>query len=146
MPTPQVLADLKRQGDTMAAMFTYCQVPQDVGMRFMKTAGITDKDHCSLCCTTSREEVKYLFKQMAADSAASLGSRAKIRLAFQVARVIHGMAEPPAPLPQPVSMVASFPTEVVMKKELATDVDTLGDTMKQTSRAEVRLMTDAMIK
>ena len=33
-----------------------------------------------------------------------------------------------------------------MKKELATDVVTLGDTVWQTSRAEVRLLADAMIK
>ena len=77
----------------------------------------------------------------------ALGSRAKIRLAFQVARVIHGVAEPPAPpLPQPALMAAAFPTEVVMKEELATDVVTLGDTVWQTSRAEVKILADAMIK
>ena len=42
MPPPQVLADLKRQNDSIAAVFTHCQVPQEVGMVFMKTAGITD--------------------------------------------------------------------------------------------------------
>ena len=146
MPSPEVLADLRQQSNSMAAVFSYCQVPQDIGMSFMKLAGITDRDHCSLCCTTSREEVEDIFKQMQSESPVPLGARAKIRMAFQVGRVIHGVAEPAAPAPTPTTSASTFPTEVIMKKELATDVVTLGDTVWQTSRAEIRLMTKEMIK
>ena len=68
------------------------------------------------------------------------------RLAFQVGRVIHGVAEPPAPEIIQTAAATKLPTEVIMKKELATDVVTLGDTVWQTSRAEVRLLSKELIK
>ena len=83
---------------------------------------------------------------MQSESPVPLGARAKIRMAFQVGRVIHGVAEPAAPAPTPTTSTSTFPTEVIMKKELATDVVTLGDTVWQTSRAEIRLMTKEIIK
>ena len=144
MPTPQALAGLKKHGDSMAAIFSYCQAPQDTGMKFFRAAGITDKDHYSLCCTTSREEVEGVIKDISIETPVSLGARAKIRLAFQVARVVHGMAEPPAPIivqQAPSAGAAILHSEVVTKKELATGVITLGDTVWQTSRAEVKLLT-----
>ena len=84
--------------------------------------------------------------KMSAEAPVPLGAKAKIRMAFKVGRLIHGVAEPAAPAPTPTQPIVSLPTEVIMKKGLATDVVTLGDTVWQTSRAETRRMTTEMIK
>ena len=148
MPSPQALADMKSHGDTMAALFSYCEVPQDVGSRFFKAAGIVDRDHLSMCCTTTREEVEEVFKEIASDGPIGLGTKAKIRLAYQVARVVNGIPEAPPTLVTQSSVQSGtgIPSEVILKKELATDVVTLGDTVWQTSRAEVKLLTKELIK
>ena len=148
MPSPQALAEMKRDGDSMAALFSYCEVPQEVGTRFFKAAGIVDRDHLSMCCTTSREEVEEVFRDISVEAPVNLGTKAKIRLAYQVARVVNGIAEPPPPpvVQQAGGSAAGIPNEIIMKKELATDVFTLGDTVWQTSRAEVKLLTKELIK
>ena len=77
-----------------------------------------------------------MFREIATETPVNLGTKAKIRLAYQVARVVNGIAEPPPQLVvQPASQAgAVIPSEVIMKKELATDVFTLGDTVWVTNQ------------
>ena len=137
---------MKKRGDSVAALFSYCEVPQDVGTRFFKAAGIVDRDHLSMCCTTTREEVEEVQGGCQGDASEPRdqgedqtgvsgrpGGQWYSRATASVSRTA-GIAS------------RGIPSEVIMRKELATDVITLGDTVWQTSRAEIKLLAKTMIK
>ena len=132
-------------------VFSYCLVPQVIGQRFMAAAGFSDTDHYSVAAGVSHSDVDDVIKEIVAlHGPISLSNKAKLRIAFQVARAIQGVAETPMPSappsqPAPVTVTQptatssqpsqiTFPAEMAWRKAPDTDIISLKETVWQDSR------------
>ena len=129
---------------------------QTVGQQSMAAAGFADRDHYSVAAGVSHAGVDDVIKQISAvHGPVSLGDKARLRTSFQAARAIQGIADaPPSPHPPtpitvtnptvtsqpPPPQQISFPSVIVWKKALDTDIIALNETVWQGPKVEAKLL------